>query len=67
LIEAVEIVELTGPVLSRLSQPLPTALGTLDTLHLATALLWREQTAADLVMATHDEAFAMAARPAVCV
>ena len=56
LIEAVEIVELTGPVLSRASQPLPTALGTLDALHLATALLWRGQTAADLVMATHDKA-----------
>jgi len=61
LIEAMEIVELTGPVLSRASQPLPTALGTLDALHLATALLWREQTAADLVMATHDEALATAA------
>lgn len=62
LIEAMEIVELTGPVLSRASQPLPTALGTLDALHLATALLWREQTAADLVMATHDEALATAAK-----
>jgi predicted nucleic acid-binding protein len=47
LIEAMEIVELTGPVLSRASQPLPTALGTLDALHLATA--------------THDEALATAA------
>ena len=62
LIEAVEIIELTGPVLSRASQPLPTALGTLDALHLVTALLWREQTAADLVMATHDEALATAAK-----
>lgn len=61
LIEAMEIVELTGPVLSRASQPLPTALGTLDALHLATALLWREQTAAELVMATHDAALATAA------
>jgi len=61
LIEAMEIVELTGSVLSRASQPLPTALGTLDALHLATALLWREHTAADLVMATHDEALATAA------
>jgi len=62
LIEAVEIVELTGPVLSRASHPLPTALGTLDALHLATALLWRKQTASDLVMATHDEALAIAAK-----
>jgi predicted nucleic acid-binding protein len=62
LIEAMEIVELTGPVLSRASQPLPTALGTLDALHLATALLWREQVAEDLVMATHDGALATAAK-----
>ncbi|HSL05936.1 MAG TPA: PIN domain-containing protein [Nitrospiraceae bacterium] len=61
-IEVMEIVELTGPVLSRTSQPLPTALGTLGALHLATALLWREQTAADLVMATHDAALATAAK-----
>ncbi|TKB72280.1 MAG: type II toxin-antitoxin system VapC family toxin [Nitrospira sp.] len=62
LIEAMEIVELTGPEMSRASQPLPTALGSLDALHLATALLWREQTAADFVMATHDEALATAAK-----
>jgi hypothetical protein len=34
----------------------------LDALHLATALLWREQVAEDLVMATHDEALATAAK-----
>ena len=57
-----EIVKLTGPVLPSVSQPLPTALGTLDALHLATALLWREQTSADLVMATHGEALATVPR-----
>jgi predicted nucleic acid-binding protein len=62
LIEAMEIVELMGPVLSLASQPLPTALGTLDALHLETALLWREQTVADLVMTTHDAALATAAK-----
>jgi len=45
-----------------LSQPLPVALGTLDAIHLATALLWREQSAARLVMATHDAALGLAAR-----
>jgi hypothetical protein len=49
-------------VLSQASQPLPTALGTLDALHLATALLWREQTTANLVMETHNEALATAAK-----
>jgi predicted nucleic acid-binding protein len=56
------VVELTIPVLARAAQPLPTALGTLDAIHLATALLWKERTGADLVMATHDEALAIAAR-----
>jgi predicted nucleic acid-binding protein len=62
LIEAMDVVELTRPVLARAAQPLPTALGTLDAIHLATALLWRERTGADLVMATHDGPLATAAR-----
>ena len=61
LLEAVEVVELTMPVLTRASQPLPTA-RTLDAIHLATALLWKDRSGADLVMATHDDALAMAAR-----
>ena len=62
LVEAMEIVELTRPVLARAAQPLPTALGTLDAIHLATALLWKERTDADLVMATHDSTLATAAK-----
>jgi predicted nucleic acid-binding protein len=62
VLEAVEVVELGRPVLARASQPMPTALGTLDAIHLATALLWKDRSGADLVMATHDEALAMAAR-----
>ncbi len=62
LLEAIEVVELTRPILSRAAQPLPTALGTLDAIHLATALLWKERTSADLVMATHDEGLATASR-----
>jgi hypothetical protein len=54
--------EITAPVLTRAAQPLPTELGTLDAIHLATALLWREQRAAELVMATHGTALATAAR-----
>ncbi len=62
LLEAMEVVEPTRPVLARAAQPLPTVLGTLDAIHLATALLWRERAGADLVMATHDEALATAAK-----
>lgn len=61
-IELLEVVELTRPVLARAAHPLPTALGTLDAIHLATALLWKDRSGADLVMATHDEALATAAR-----
>lgn len=62
LLEALEVVELTHPVLARAAQPLPTALGTLDAIHLATALLWKEQLRSDLIMATHDSALATAAK-----
>lgn len=62
LIEAMEVVEITHPVLSRASQPLPTALGTLDAIHLATAMMWKERMGKDLSMATHDAALAIAAK-----
>jgi predicted nucleic acid-binding protein len=61
-LEAMELVELERPVLHRAGQPFPTELGTLDAIHLATALAWRERTGADLVMATHDDALGTAAR-----
>jgi predicted nucleic acid-binding protein len=62
LLEAIELVEPNRPILTRAAQPLPTELGTLDAIHLATATLWREATGADLVMATHDVALGTAAR-----
>jgi predicted nucleic acid-binding protein len=62
LVEAMEIIEPTRVVLARAAQPLPTALGTLDAIHLASALLWKEREGTDLVMATHDTALAMAAQ-----
>jgi predicted nucleic acid-binding protein len=61
-LEAVDLVLLQRPVLSRASEPLPTPLGTLDALHLATALVWRDRTGQALVMATHDGGLALAAR-----
>ena len=62
LLDRIDVVDVTPPVLARAAQPLPTELGTLDAIHLATALLWREQRGGDLVMATHDTALATAAR-----
>jgi len=40
---------------------MPVPIGTLDAIHLATALLWRER-AGTLEMATHDAALGAAAR-----
>lgn len=62
LIASLELVEIEAVVLERASQPMPTELGTLDAIHLATALLWKEMTRADLVMATHDGALALGAQ-----
>ena len=62
LLESLDVVEVTAPVLARAAQPLPTELGTLDAIHLATALLWREHNGGDIVIATHDVALATAAR-----
>lgn len=62
LLGSLSIVELTRPVLARASQPMPTSLGTLDAIHLATALMWAEQADSPLVMATHDRLLATAAR-----
>ncbi len=62
ILETLEVVLPTGPILSRAAQPLPVVLGTLDAIHLATALAWREATEQDLTFATHDARLATAAR-----
>lgn len=61
-LEAIDLVLLRPAVLSRASEPLPTALGTLDAIHLATALVWRERMGVVPTMATHDSALGLAAR-----
>jgi predicted nucleic acid-binding protein len=64
LLEAVDVVAVSRSVLRRASEPFPTPLGTLDAIHLSTALLWRDGSGAALTMATHDRALATAARAA---
>jgi uncharacterized protein len=61
LIGSLELVEIDAIVLERAAQPMPTELGTLDAIHLATALLWKEMMKVNLVMATHDGALALGA------
>jgi len=61
-LEAIDLVLLRPSVLSRASEPLPTPLGTLDALHLATALIWRDRMGPLPALATHDTALGSAAR-----
>jgi predicted nucleic acid-binding protein len=62
VIASLELVEIDGTVLDRAAQPMPTELGTLDSIHLASALLFRESTGEELMMATHDRALALGAQ-----
>jgi len=62
LVASLDLVEIDAVVLDRAAQPMPTVLGTLDAIHLATALLWREMSRVDIVMATHDAALGLAAQ-----
>jgi predicted nucleic acid-binding protein len=61
-LEAIDLVLLRTPVLSRAAQPLPVSLGTLDAVHLASALIWRERDGELTTIATHDAALGLAAR-----
>jgi len=62
VIASLEVVDIGEAVLDRAAQPMPTEVGILDAIHLATALLWKEMRRVDLVMATHDEALALGAQ-----
>jgi predicted nucleic acid-binding protein len=61
-LEAIDLVLTRPSVLSRASDPLPVPLGTLDAIHLATALIWRDRMGALPIIATHDAALGLAAR-----
>ena len=60
-VDAFTLVALDTIVLERASEPFPTALGSLDAIHMASALLARDSLD-DLVFATHDDELGMAAR-----
>jgi predicted nucleic acid-binding protein len=62
LINSLELIEIDPIVLDRAAQPMPTELGTLDAIHLASALLWKDAMGIDPVMATHDGALGLAAQ-----
>lgn len=59
---AIEWIEVTDSVLDRAGGNFAVALGTLDAIHLCSALLWREQTHTEMTFLTHDETLGRAAR-----
>jgi predicted nucleic acid-binding protein len=59
---AIGTVPVTRPVLQRAGLPMPTAVKTLDAIHLSSALLLRERRVPSLVFVTHDPRQARAAR-----
>ena len=62
VLHAVSLAEVSAPILRRAADPFPTPLGTLDAIHLATALAWRDARHPALLVATHDAQLALAAR-----
>ena len=59
--EFIEFVEIADTVLDRASQSISVGLGTLDAIHLISALYWKEIRNTKIVFATHDERLAKAA------
>ncbi len=62
LLERMDRIDVSPAVLRRAADPFPTPLGTLDAIHLATAILWREGRSEAPVLVTHDGLLATAAR-----
>jgi hypothetical protein len=62
MLDMIALVPLSNPILERASQSFLTALGTLDALHLATALRLAEFRGMELRFLTHDVELAAAAR-----
>lgn len=62
LLEECDMVDLSRSIMRRAGEPFPTPLGTLDAIHLTSALAWRDASDATLVLATHDRELATAAR-----
>jgi predicted nucleic acid-binding protein len=62
-LDRLRLVPLSGGILARAAQPFPASLGTLDAIHLATALSWNESGRSRLEgLLTHDVELGRAAR-----
>lgn len=57
----VSLIPIQPPILRRASEPFPTSVGTLDAIHIATAILVEEQIKKPLLFLTHDTRQGLAA------
>ncbi len=60
--DGIAMVSLTSKIIDRSCQSFPTVIGTLDALHLSTALLLREINHLELTFLTHDRQLGLAAK-----
>ena len=61
-LEAITRIRVSDPVLRAAKRPFHVSLGTLDSIHLASALLWREGNGDPVTLLTHDAKLAAAGR-----
>jgi predicted nucleic acid-binding protein len=59
--QRIELLHITDDVLTRAGEAFGAPIKTLDAIHLATAIAWRERYGGDLLFATHDHQLATAA------
>ncbi|HMN66999.1 MAG TPA: type II toxin-antitoxin system VapC family toxin [Bdellovibrionales bacterium] len=59
---SIEFIRLTDTIVSGAGASLPIALGTLDAIHLVSAMIWRNSQKLELNFLTHDERLGKAAR-----
>src|SRR5437899_2717560 len=62
LLAELELVPMQPAVLRQAAAYFPKVIGTLDAIHLATALLWQEDTGEQLIFLTHDRQLRIAAQ-----
>ncbi len=62
VMKGVDLFQPTPPILRRASETFPVAIGTLDAIHLSTALSWKDEQSEDLVFLTHDKGLNRAAQ-----
>jgi len=62
LLETFHVVHLSDALLESAASSMPTVVGTLDAIHLATARALRDQIDGELLFATHDRQLSLAAK-----